>query len=371
MNDANASSAERRATHLAAILSHFQRAGFSRREPKLLQPAGVFLDRLGEDFRGKLYLTSDPSGVELCLRPEYTIPIALDYLASRQAGGAAAFAYGGTVFRAGAGESAQAGLESFAREDREAADAEILAEALGAAEAAGAGGLKVRFGDAALVAAFLDGLALAPAWRRRIETGHARGRPLDEIFAPRGRGPEGAGVLAALEKIDPTEAKKFVEDLLSIAGISTVGGRSAGEIAERFLEQATLADGDGVGAEKRALIARFFAVEGTPDTASAALRGLAREAGIDLSAALDFFDTRSGFIAARGLPLDDMVFSASFARRLDYYSGFVFEARAEGAAAPVVVGGRYDRLLKTLGARADIAAVGAAIWVDSIEGDRA
>jgi ATP phosphoribosyltransferase regulatory subunit len=359
-----------RAERLGAIMAHFQRAGFARREPKLLQPAGVFLDRRGEDFRGRLYLTSDAGAAELCLRPEYTIPIALDYLASHDALRPAAFAYGGLVFRAGDGELAQAGIESFAREDREAADAEILAEAMGAAQAAGAGGLVVRFGDAGLVSAFLDELSLAPAWRRRIETGHAKGRGLSDLFAPSDKASDAAGVLAALEKVDPAEAKRLVEDLLSIAGITAVGGRSAGEIAERFLEQATLADPGGVPSEKRALIDAFFGIEGSPDAASASLRRLAASARLDLGAELDRFDMRSGFIAARGLPLDSMAFSASFARRLDYYSGFVFEAKEVGAATPALVGGRYDRLLRTLGAADDVAAVGAAIWVDAIKGER-
>jgi ATP phosphoribosyltransferase regulatory subunit len=62
-----------------------------------------------------------------------------------------------------------------------------------------------------------------------------------------------------------------------------------------------------------------------------------------------------------------MIFSASFARHLDYYSGFVFEARRRGAGEPVIGGGRYDRLLRTLGARADIPAVGAAIWIDRLQ----
>lgn len=147
---------------LAILLAHFERAGFARREPRLLQPAGVFLDRSGEDFRGHLYLTTDASGAELCLRPEYTIPVCLDYLASAQAGEAASFAYGGSIFRAplhGAlgqgevlnGEFLQAGIESFGRDDREAADAEILGAALDAAGAAGAAGLSVRIGDAGKV----------------------------------------------------------------------------------------------------------------------------------------------------------------------------------------------------------------------------
>jgi len=372
--------ARRGAETLAAILAHFERAGFARREPGLLQPACVFLDRSGEDFRGHLYLTTDASGAELCLRPEYTIPVCLDYLASPEAGTAAAYAYGGSIFRApmqgasglggaGRGEFLQAGIESFGRDDREAADAEILGAALDAAGAAGARPLTVRLGDAGLVAAFLDGLDLPPVWRRRVVAGHSRGQSLAQIFAPpRVQGAEKAGVLAALTKADPTDARRLVEDLLSIAGITAVGGRSAAEIAERFLDQATLNEGAGVSPEKRALAEAFFVIEGAPDAASAALRQLAKDARLDLDAALDAFDTRASFIAARGLRLDDMVFSASFARQLDYYSGFVFEARHAGSAEPVVGGGRYDRLLKTLGAKADIAAVGAAIWIDRLEG---
>ncbi|MGZ9116980.1 MAG: ATP phosphoribosyltransferase regulatory subunit, partial [Methylocystis sp.] len=86
LNAVTATPAEREATNLAAILAHFAQEGFTRCEPRLLQPAHVFLDRSGEDFRGRLYLTSDGSGAEFCLRPEYTIPVCLDYLASARAG---------------------------------------------------------------------------------------------------------------------------------------------------------------------------------------------------------------------------------------------------------------------------------------------
>ncbi len=378
MTDATANAPDRRPSErLAAILAHFERAGFARQEPRLLQPAGVFLDRAGEDFRGHLYLTTDASGAELCLRPEYTIPVCLDYLRAPGVGRPSCFAYGGSIFRAplqsgpGAGEFLQAGIESFGRDDREAADAEILGAALDAAQAAGAADLRVYMGDAGLVGAFLDGLGLPPVWRRRVEAGHMRGQSVARMFAPpRPNGAEQSGVLAALTRVDPADARRLVEDLLSMAGITPVGGRSAAEVAERFLDQATLAEGAGVSVEKRALAEAFFAIEGAPDIASAALRKLSDDAKLNLAPALDSFDTRAGFIAARGLNLDDMAFSASFARRLDYYSGFVFEARhkARDAAesAPVVGGGRYDRLLRTLGASADIPAVGAAIWIDRL-----
>lgn len=354
---------------LQGALEKFSAAGFFRREPALLLPAGVFLDRLGEEFRGKLYLTGENGGAELCLRPEFTIPVALQHLASSSAFDPADIAYGGPVFRAGQGELFQTGVESFGREDRAAADAEILGVALEAAAAAGAPRLSLRLGDARLSQSFLARLDLPPAWRRRIEAGVARGAGLDDLLAPapRQNGALGAGVLAALEKSDAAGAKQLVEDLLAITGAATVGGRSVAEIAERFLEQASLQE--PLSTRARQQIADFFAVEAAPDTASAKLRALAREHGLELDEALEAFETRASFLAARGVKLEETVFSTRFSHAIDYYSGFMFEARPAGTAAPaapLLSGGRYDGLLKSLGAAQDIPAVGAAIFLDRL-----
>lgn len=348
-------------------------AGYRRAEPPLLQPASVFLDQSGEDIRGRIYLTTDASGAELCLRPEYTIPVCRDYLASAQAGQEASFSYCGPVFRLRPGqdgEFAQAGVESFGRADIEAADAEILSLCLEATEAAGWSAPKVRIGDAGLLARLLDLLALPPFWLRRLKRGLAQGRTASAIFdaAAAPRESDHSGVLAALEGVDRKGARALVEDLLRIAGIASVGGRSAGEIAERFLEQSAARAQSGVPDEKRAILDRFLAIQGDPDSASAALRALAKDAQLDLSAALDSFDARTGFIAARGLEAGALAFSTAFSRNLDYYTGFVFEAvdPARQDGKPVIGGGRYDRLLRTLGATADIPAVGGAIWIDRL-----
>src|SRR5208282_584058 len=284
----------------------------------ILQPADVFLDLSGEDMRGRLLLASD-GAADFCLRPEFTIPVSLTYLASPQAGEAAAFCCHGPVFRQRPGlspEFLQAGLENFGRDDREAADAEILALAL---EAAGAREWRIHIGDAGLLTALLEKLALPPVWLRRIRSGLAKGQKLDDILHPVIEGAaDHSGVLAAL---------------------------------------------DGA---KRVLLGEFFAVEGHPDKASAKLRRLFATVGVDLTPEMDSFDQRLNFLAARGIDLNAIYFSAGFARNLDYYTGFVFEAVEEGAhdGAPVFAGGRYDRLLSTLGAKSEIPAVGAAIWIE-------
>jgi ATP phosphoribosyltransferase regulatory subunit len=355
-------------------LGRLLEAGFPRIEPSILQPASVFLDMSGEDIRGRLYLTSDAEGAELCLRPEYTIPVCLAYLASPQAGREAQFSYLGPVFRARAGqsgESRQSGLESYGRADVEAADAEIFATAMEAADAAGAGTLAVRLGDAHLFDAVLHALRLPDVWLRRLRRGLARGRSLGAILDDAGAGAQTqSGVLEALERADHAGAKALVEDLLAIAGIATVGGRSAGEIADRFLDQAAVRSGPGPASEARAILQRFLAISGDPDSASQRLRALAAEAGLGVGPALDSLDQRIGFIAARGMPVETYRFSTAFVRDLDYYTGFVFEAVDPGRAdgKPAVGGGRYDGLARRLGASADIPAVGAAIFLDRLAG---
>src|SRR5712691_12855978 len=82
-----------------ALIASFERAGYARVEPAILQPAEPFLDLSGEDIRKRMYLTADPQGHELCLRPDLTIPVSRDYLASPAAGKTAGFCYLGPVFR--------------------------------------------------------------------------------------------------------------------------------------------------------------------------------------------------------------------------------------------------------------------------------
>src|SRR5271163_3603767 len=112
-----------------ALVAGFERSGYASVAPAILQPAEPFLDLSGEDIRKRMYLTVDPEGRELCLRPDLTIPVSRDYLQSPQAGKPAGFCYLGSVFRHREGAPAeimQAGIESFGRQDKAAADAEML-----------------------------------------------------------------------------------------------------------------------------------------------------------------------------------------------------------------------------------------------------
>ncbi|MDB5634785.1 MAG: phosphoribosyltransferase regulatory subunit [Tardiphaga sp.] len=357
-----------------ALLLSFAEAGYLKAEPAILQPAEPFLDLSGEDIRKSLYLTSDATGEELCLRPDLTIPVARDYLASPRAGQPVGFCYLGPVFRYRGGcpsEFQQAGIESFGRHDRAAADAEMLALGLEATAAFGLTDIDIRTGDVALFTALIDALDLYPVWKRRLVKDFNRKVSLEQdlgrlTLATSPTRNEYEGVLAALAGSDRKAALALVTDLMSIAGATNVGGRSVAEIADRFLEQSTL-KGGALPRDALALIKRFLAISGDPDDALAQLRALAADAKLDLTAAIDQFDSRIGFMAARGIDTAKTRFSTSFGRGLDYYTGFEFELHRKGnGVEPLVAGGRYDGLLTQLGSSTPIPAVGFSIWIEAL-----
>ena len=82
-----------------ALVASYERASYVRIAPAILQPAEPFLDLSGEDIRKRMYLTTAPGGGEFCLRPDLTIPVSRDYLASPLAGKPAGYCYLGPVFR--------------------------------------------------------------------------------------------------------------------------------------------------------------------------------------------------------------------------------------------------------------------------------
>jgi len=375
--DASVTTVKQPDARAETLLSSYERAGYVRVAPAMLQPAEPFLDLSGEDIRRRMYLTTAPDGDEFCLRPDLTIPVSRDYLASRAAGKPAGFCYLGPVFRHradGPAEFLQAGIESFGRSDKAAADAEMLSLGLEATAHYGVASPDIQIGDVALFAGLVAGLDLPPAWKRRLIKDFNRksnlAQDLDRlVLGGNNARPEYQGVLAALAGSDPKGAHALITDLLSIAGINAIGGRSVGEIAGRFLEQSALGASARLPRDVRDLIERFLAIQDNPDGAAATLRALAKDANMmpALAPALDQFERRTGFLEARGIDVKLVRFSTAFGRGFDYYTGLVFELTdPKRTGDPLVAGGRYDDLLTRLGASDPIPAVGFAVWIERL-----
>lgn len=360
-----------------AVLAWFRAAGVEQVETPLLQPAGPFLDVVGEDLRRRIFLTDSEKGDTLCLRPDFTVPVCLHHL---KEGGARPrrYFYCGKVFRqhrAGGNEFFQAGLEDFGRADRMRADAEAMAGARDlVAKLAPTLAVRTVFGDQALFEAVVTALGLPPGWRRRMIRSFGEAGQIEPLLDELSGGAAAPDLspehraLAAAADVGALEAR-IARDMEE-AGFSANASRSAREIAARLVERVRLAS---VRLDARALAAlrRFLSLEAPLADAAACLDAFCADAGLDLGPAIAAFHERGDALAAAGAD-GDVTWRAAFGRTLDYYTGLVFELHGAGreTAGPLVGGGRYDGLMTLLGAGTPVPAVGFSVWLDRLENAR-
>ena len=364
-----------RPSDLKAILTE---GGVTWLDLPVLHPADPFLETAGEDIRRRMFVTEGATGARLALRPDFTIPTGLHHIA--HAAGPARYAYEGTVFRrheaadATAGgfgsERREAGYEDIGDPDSAAADARTLACALRVLAALGETGLAARIGDISLFSALTAALGLPDPWRRRLRRAFGNQAAMADAIA-RLRAPNGGDAVAADAEIEALAARhdrdgliEHISGRLATAGLAGGSGRGAVEIAERYLDNRTLAEihaGDREINALQAFLALESGLEETPDR----IADLARQHGLDLGAAATAFAARVRALsaAAGDVPVR---FDGAFGRPLDYYTGLVFEVARRSDGAILAGGGRYDRLLEMLGAAAPVPAVGLSLRLDRV-----
>ena len=316
----------------------------------------MFVELAGEDLRRRLFLTSAPDGTELALRPDYTIPVCLHHLATGAAKRKAGYAYLGPVFRQRRdepGEFLQAGVESLGRTDRVAADADVLKLALDAVTLLGVRKPTVRIGDSALFAAVLDALDLSPPWRRRLARNFGDRARLDGADRARrtasapvhGRRPD-ARTRAA--------ARRRAAELLAATGLGTIGGRTADEIADRFVEKAVLAAGIGDARRQRCSALPRHRRARPAKALDGAARARAERESSTSARRIDRFAARTEAFADHGIdrrarsPSPPISAGGSTTTPA---SSSRFTTRTRPAIGQIVGGGRYDRLMALIGAR--------------------
>jgi ATP phosphoribosyltransferase regulatory subunit len=364
------------------LMAAFARAGYERIALDVIQPAELFLDVVGESVRARTYVFVDPDGVELCLRPDLTVPTCRLHLERHPSAHVPArYCYAGPAFRyqpadadrAHPREFRQAGIESFAAADREREDAAVLALTVAALRETGLRDVRLQLGDLGLFAALINALPMPERWRSRLR--HQLPRPVafraELVRLAAGPVRDAAALEGLLDRLDPEDpagAEALVLEHLDRAGIELIGARTAAEIAQRLLAEAADRRARPLPGETAALIESYVAVKGPARTAVDRVAKLARRDGIDLSAALAAFARRLDLMEEAGVSMAKAQFSAEFGRNLDYYTGFVFEAVAPalGPRSPVAGGGRYDSMLAEVGAPVSVPAVGASIHTERL-----
>ncbi len=339
----------------------------------LLQPADPFLDTAGEDLRRRIYLTQGPRGENLCLRPEFTIPVCLLHLSGE--GAPARYGYEGTVFRQRQDEPTefrQAGIEDIGEPAIAKADARSLADALAMLKAISPGArFEVTLGDQSIFEAVIRALGLPNGWRRKLARSFGSPHKVEALLASLGAPRERPNDLApeiatALEHADAAALSDAIAAQMQANGYLAAASRTPAEIAARMLEQAAL-DNARLTQGHINELRDFLSIRMPLDRAGEGLVQFARRLDGGMEAVLEAFTTRVDEIRAHGVDPSVVTYDAAFGRSLDYYTGLVYEITVPGLTKPVAGGGRYDKLLALLGAPAPVPAVGFSIWLDRME----
>jgi len=347
-----------------ALLDLFAARGYVREEPAVLQPAEIFLNRSGEEIRRRTFTLTDPSGRDLALRPDLTIPICRQAVLSGRSF-PARISYNGLVFRHQPGEPNrptqffQAGVELLGLPDAVAGETEILTLAIEALRVCGLKDFSLRIGDLALFGALVDALALPPQWRSRLKRHFWRAGYVESLLYWLGHG-DGAA------KLPVTRAE--IEALLDARADAPAAGRSREEIVARAMDRAAEAASLRLDRKVADAIAELLDISGPAEEALAKIRALLKTITINLDPQLAAMETRLATLKSLGVDLAKVQFTAHFGRNMEYYTGFVFELWARDKEGPVQIagGGRYDSMMEMLGSKQPVSAIGCALRTERV-----
>jgi ATP phosphoribosyltransferase regulatory subunit len=359
----------------AAIMAVFEHAGFEHIAPDIIQPADIFLERSGEDIRARTFVFNDPSGQELCLRPDLTVPACRYHLShAKRPETETRYCYLGTAFRIpdellSPQEFNQAGVEWYGGSNPIEAEARIIKLAISALEATGLTKLKVTLGDLGLFNALLDDMPMPDRWRRRLR--HQFWRPtafralLENFSKPSAA--KRTSISAYVDAMADAAALDATAKLLTEKSLTLVTDRSVNDIASRLAEKHADRSEQPLAPDMLSVIERYLAIEGPVSDVPKHLGALGN--GKHFEAARIGFEKRIDALEEQGLNPRRFHFNANFGRELEYYTGLVFQIEVDTRNAPLAVagGGRYDGLLRDLGATSHIPAVGCAIHTERVK----
>ena len=161
--------------------------------------------------------------------------------------------------------------------------------------------------------------------------------------------------------VDPTIVeidKKRYFKMLKENKSSIIAGRSIEEILSRFDKKIKDPRRPSKGKNVSKIIKEFLKIKCPINKAAGELNKFFKKYKINLVVDQKYFPISNNKISKL-----NVVFSTSFGRQLEYYTGMVFkiDIKLKNKVTNIYNGGRYDHLISDLGSTKEIPAVGAAI----------
>jgi len=337
------------------ILRSVKSKGFKYIELPSVIEANHIVQRSGENFRKFIFSFTDQNGSELCLRPDLTIASCLRYLENSLKGKEKIF-YSGQAYRKSQNKKDsiirnQIGFEILGSKDEKNDDKEIINTSLKSLQNINYTSGTLTIGNVEIFNLLISKLDIPKRWKLRLSRHFWREEYFNDLLKR----------LETNSDVDPTiveiDKKRYVkmlkEDLSNI-----VAGRTINEILKRFDQKIKDPRRASKGKNVSKIIKDFLKIKCPINKAANELNKFFKKNRINLAVDQKYFPISNNKVSKL-----NVVFSASFGRQLEYYTGMVFkiDIKSKNSLKNIINGGRYDGLISDLGSKKQTPAVGAAL----------
>jgi histidyl-tRNA synthetase len=348
----------------------------------ILAPTELFLRKSGGELASQMFSFVDPGSNLVSLRPEFTAPMMLHYLAhAAEVGLPFRCQYAGPVFRY---DSANPPSTQFTQVGAELvgptgvmADAELLSLAAHVPLLLGLNGFQMALADLQVLHDVLDTVGLSdrartfiigcvpqlrkenPDWPSLLE--QARNLHLT------GHDSANEGLSAAIYGLEDDQAKDVLRGFLgwTNADAPPLGQRDPDEVVERLLRKLRGSDDRGKLERGLELVGQLAAVHGEPEAALGSAAEIVRLSGAKPEA-LERLAVLVEMVHADPGLTNTLVIDFGLARGIAYYNGIIFEMTHPAQEGSLGGGGRYDALARALGSPVNVPAAGFAYNLEAL-----
>jgi len=337
------------------ILRSVKSKGFKYINLPSVIEANHIVQRSGENFRKFMFSFTDQNGSELCLRPDLTIASCLRYLENNLKGKEKIF-YNGQAYRKSQNKKDsiirdQIGFEIIGSKDEKNDDKEIITTSLKSLQNFKYSSGTLTIGNVEIFNLLISKLDIPKRWKLRLSRHFWREEYFNDLLK---RLETNSDVDPTIVEIDKKRYFKMLNEDLS----KVIAGRSISEILKRFDNKIRDPRGAKKGENISKIIKEFLKIKCPINKAANGLNKFFKKNKINLVVDQKYFPVSDNKISKL-----NVVFSASFGRQLEYYTGMVFkiDITSKSKNRNIINGGRYDKLISDLGYKNQVAAVGAAL----------
>ena len=337
------------------ILKSVKSKGFKFINLPSVIEANHIVQRSGENFRKFIFSFIDQNGSELCLRPDLTIVSCLRYLENNLKGKEKIF-YSGQAYRKSQNKKDsiirnQIGFEIIGSKNEKNDDKEIINTSLKSLQNLKYSSGTLTIGNIEIFNLLISKLDIPKRWKLRLSRHFWRESYFNDLLK---RLETNSDVDPTIVEVDKRRYLKMLKDDQS----KVVAGRSIKEILKRFDHKIKDPRRTNKGKNVSKIIKDFLRIKCPINKAASELNKLFKRYKINLAVDQRYFPLSQNKVSKL-----NVIFSASFGRQLEYYTGMVFriDIKSNLKNRNVINGGRYDHLISDLGSKKEVPAVGAAL----------